>query len=45
MSTDPRAGQMPEEDDLVDIDALLAAYHEQEPAEPVAFGTSGHRGT
>jgi phosphoglucomutase len=45
MSTDPRAGQMPAEGDLVDVERLLAAYHEQEPAEPVAFGTSGHRGT
>jgi phosphoglucomutase len=42
---DPRAGQLPEERDLVDLDALLSAYREQPPAEPVAFGTSGHRGT
>jgi phosphoglucomutase len=41
----PRAGQLPGDDDLVDLDALLAAYHEHEPSEPVAFGTSGHRGT
>jgi phosphoglucomutase len=45
MSVDPRAGQLPEAGDLVDLEALLAAYHEQPPAEPVAFGTSGHRGT
>jgi len=45
MSTDPRAGQLPEDRDLVDLDALLSAYREQPPAEPVAFGTSGHRGT
>jgi phosphoglucomutase len=42
---DPRAGQLPEAGDLVDLERLLAAYHENEPAEPVAFGTSGHRGT
>src|ERR1700754_3600928 len=45
MSVDPRAGQLPEDHDLVDLDALLAAYPEQPPTEPVAFGTSGHRGT
>ena len=45
MSVDPRAGQLPEDRDLVDLDALLAAYREQPPSEPVAFGTSGHRGT
>jgi phosphoglucomutase len=48
--TDPRAGQLPEPGDLVDIDRLLAAYHDTrpDPADPgqrVAFGTSGHRGT
>jgi phosphoglucomutase len=42
---DPRAGQLPEAGDLVDLDALLAAYREHPPAAPVAFGTSGHRGT
>src|SRR5215217_1986672 len=45
MSVDPRAGQLPEAGDLVDLDALLTAYREHPPAEPVAFGTSGHRGT
>src|ERR671924_2030262 len=45
MTVDPRAGQLPEEGDLVDLDALLAAYREREPSAPVAFGTSGHRGT
>src|SRR5215218_10437089 len=45
VSVDPRAGQLPQDGDLVDLDALLAAYHDAEPAEPVAFGTSGHRGT
>jgi phosphoglucomutase len=42
---DPRAGQLPEAGDLVDLERLLDAYHEHEPSEPVAFGTSGHRGT
>src|SRR5215204_1081355 len=45
MTVDPRAGQLPEDGDLVDLDELLAAYREHPPAEPVAFGTSGHRGT
>ena len=45
MSVDPRAGQLPSEGDLIDVDALLAAYFERPPAAPVAFGTSGHRGT
>src|SRR5215210_4532435 len=50
MSAHERAGQAPEPSDLVDLDALLAAYHERrpDPADPgqrVAFGTSGHRGS
>jgi len=45
MSTDPRAGQLPEAGDLVDLDRLLDAYRSVPPSEPVAFGTSGHRGT
>jgi phosphoglucomutase len=45
VSVDPRAGQLPEDGDLVDLDVLLSAYREHPPAEPVAFGTSGHRGT
>src|SRR3954465_4617587 len=44
MSVDPRAGTLPRESDLVDVDRLLAAY-EDEPSEHVTFGTSGHRGT
>lgn len=40
----PLAGQPAPPDALTDIPALLAAYHH--PAtQPVAFGTSGHRGT
>src|SRR4051794_32525616 len=48
--TDPRAGRLPESGDLVDVDRLIAAYHEiqpdpSDPAQRVAFGTSGHRGS
>ena len=37
-------------EDLVDVAALLAAYHDlhpdpEDPAQRVAFGTSGHRGS
>ena len=50
MSAHARAGQAPEPSDLVDLDALLAAYQElrpdpADPAQRVAFGTSGHRGS
>ena len=45
MTVADRAGTLPEPADLIDVDALLAAYREQPPAAPVAFGTSGHRGT
>ena len=44
MTVDPRAGQLPGHDDLIDLDRLLAAYHDEQPATPVAFGTSEHRG-
>jgi phosphoglucomutase len=40
----PNAGTRPEASMLVDLDELLAAYREP-PQGPVAFGTSGHRGT
>jgi phosphoglucomutase len=50
MDIDPRAGQLPGEDMLIDVDRLLAAYYDEQPdpSDPeqrVAFGTSGHRGT
>src|SRR5918997_4366175 len=50
MSTDPRAGSLPEPADLIDVDRLLAAYHDErpdpsDPSQRVAFGTSGHRGS
>mgnify|MGYP002735265123 CR=1 FL=1 len=45
-----RAGQLAQLNDLVDIDALLAAYYDvipdvNNPDQKVVFGTSGHRGT
>src|SRR6059058_6210701 len=48
--TDPRAGQPAQPSDLVDVAALVTAYYalEPDPADPaqqVAFGTSGHRGS
>jgi phosphoglucomutase len=45
MSADARAGTLPEAGDLIDVDRLLAAYYDERPAERVAFGTSGHRGS
>ncbi len=50
MSEHPRAGQPAEPGDLVDVDALVGAYHDlrpdpSDPAQRVAFGTSGHRGS
>ncbi len=50
MPPESRAGQPATESDLVDVDALLAAYTErrpdpEDPDQQVAFGTSGHRGT
>jgi phosphoglucomutase len=44
VSVDPRAGTLPDASDLVDVERLLVAYHEQ-PQGGVSFGTSGHRGT
>lgn len=46
----PRAGTVALPEDLIDIDALLAAYHDlhpdpENPNQRVAFGTSGHRGS
>ena len=45
-----RAGLHAEAADLVDVDALIAAYYDRSPdptnvAQQVAFGTSGHRGS
>ena len=45
-----RAGHKPRPEDLVDVEALLSAYFDvvpdnENPAQHVVFGTSGHRGT
>jgi len=45
-----RAGQPAEASDLIDVDELIAAYYDRRPdasnpAQRVAFGTSGHRGS
>lgn len=45
-----RAGTVATPQDLVDIDALISAYYDltpemSDPAQRVAFGTSGHRGS
>ena len=47
---DPRAGQPAQPSDLIDVDALLAAYDDlhpdpSDPNQQVVFGTSGHRGS
>jgi len=47
---DPRAGQPATDADLVDVPRLVTAYFAEhpdpaEPAQQVAFGTSGHRGS
>ena len=46
----PRAGKPATEADLIDVDAVLSAYYDRlpdvdDPAQRVAFGTSGHRGS
>ncbi|MCK9537742.1 phosphoglucomutase (alpha-D-glucose-1,6-bisphosphate-dependent) [Dokdonella sp.] len=47
---DPRAGQPAQPSDLVDVGKLVDAYYQTRPdpsvpAQRVAFGTSGHRGS
>ncbi|CAG7844584.1 Phosphoglucomutase [Pseudoclavibacter triregionum] len=47
---DKRAGTVAKPEDLIDLDALIAAYFETKPdpkeaTQRVAFGTSGHRGS
>ena len=47
---DPRAGQPAQANDLIDVDAVLAAYEDLHPdvsvpEQRVVFGTSGHRGS
>src|SRR4051794_1419115 len=48
--SDPRAGRPAEPSDLVDVPHLVSAYYNgvpdpEDPAQRVAFGTSGHRGS
>ena len=50
MATDPRAGKLATPDMLVDVPRLVTAYYAEkpdvsDPAQRVAFGTSGHRGS
>src|SRR3974377_849664 len=50
MATDPRAGKLATPDMLVDAPRLVTDYYAEEPdvsdpAQRVAFGTSGHRGS
>jgi phosphoglucomutase len=50
MSVSARAGQLPDPESLIDVDALIGAYYDERPdpavtGQRVAFGTSGHRGT
>jgi phosphoglucomutase len=46
----PRAGRLPDPEQLVDVDRLIGAYYDGEPdpsedEQRVSFGTSGHRGS
>ena len=50
MSANRRGGQPAQLSDLVDVPRLITAYYTghpdvEEPAQQVAFGTSGHRGS
>jgi phosphoglucomutase len=50
MASDPRAGTPAQPGDLVDVARLVTAYYTghpdpDDPAQRVAFGTSGHRGS
>lgn len=45
-----RAGKLAQEEDLIDVDALVSAYYDtvpdpDDPTQQVVFGTSGHRGS
>ena len=45
-----RAGQPAQPSDLIDVDEVIGAYYDRhpdvaDPAQKVAFGTSGHRGS
>ena len=50
MKVSPLAGTLAKPEMLVDVAALVAAYHDRapdpsNPAQRVVFGTSGHRGS
>lgn len=50
MKIDPRAGKLPAASDLENVPRLMTAYYTRHPevslpAQRVAFGTSGHRGS
>ncbi len=50
MAMNPKAGKPVDPSSLVDVDALVGAYYDTtpdpgDPAQRVAFGTSGHRGS
>ena len=50
MVDNPRAGQLAQPEDLVDLPHLVTSYYSIEPdpddvAQQVVFGTSGHRGS
>jgi phosphoglucomutase len=50
MAVNEHAGRQAEASMLVDVDRLVAAYYDERPdpaipAQRVAFGTSGHRGS
>lgn len=44
MELHPLAGKLAPKSMLINVPRLLSAYYTQEPAGPVSFGTSGHRG-
>ena len=50
MRVDPRAGKLPDPSTLVNVPRLMTAYYSRQPevslpAQRIAFGTSGHRGS
>ena len=50
MSLDPLAGTPASEAQRIDVPALISAFYElnpdaRDPAQRIAFGTSGHRGS
>jgi phosphoglucomutase len=47
--TSPKAGSLPDESSLIDVDRVVDAYYQDQPdpsvdEQRVSFGTSGHRG-